>query len=54
MLGHQATGYHIETKDTDDAFRVDKIWYSFPVGDNFTGFFGPRIENYYMYVTPSI
>ena len=47
-------GYHIETKDTSDAFKVDKIWYSFPVGDNITGFIGPRIENYYMYITPSI
>ena len=46
--------YHIETKDTDDAFKVDKIWYTFPIGDNVTGFVGPRIENYYMYVTPSI
>ena len=47
-------GYHIETKDTNDNFNVDKIWYSFPIGDNITGFVGPRIENYYMYVTPSI
>lgn len=46
--------YHIETKDTDDAFKVDKMWYTFPIGDNITAFFGPRIENYYMYVTPSI
>jgi len=47
-------GYHIDTKDTSDALRVDKIWYTFPIGDNFTAFVGPRIENYYMYVTPSI
>ena len=46
--------YHIDTKDTGDHFKIDKIWYSFPVGDNITGFVGPRIENYYMYVTPSI
>ena len=46
--------YHIATKDTNDEFKVDKIWYTFPVGDNITGFAGPRIENYYMYVTPSI
>ena len=30
------------------------MWYSFPVGDNITAFAGPRIENYYMYITPSI
>ena len=46
--------YHIDTKDTNDAFKVDKIWYTFPIGDNITAFAGPRIENYYMYVTPSI
>ena len=46
--------YHIETKDTGDAFKLDKAWYSFPVGDNITAFVGPRIENYYMYITPSI
>ena len=46
--------YHIETKDTSDSFKVDKMWYTFPVGDNITAFAGPRIENYYMYITPSI
>ncbi|MDC3171351.1 carbohydrate porin [Prochlorococcus sp. AH-716-E13] len=46
--------YHIETKDTSDAFNVDKMWYTFPVGESITAFVGPRIENYYMYVTPSI
>ena len=46
--------YHIDTKDTDDAIKIDKIWYQFPIGDNVTAFVGPRIENYYMYVTPSI
>ena len=46
--------YHIETKDTGDSLNVDKIWYTFPVGDKVTAFVGPRIENYYMYITPSI
>ena len=46
--------YHIETKDNSDAFEMDKIWYTFPVGDKVTAFVGPRIENYYMYITPSI
>ena len=46
--------YHIETKDTDDAFKLDKAWYSFPIGKDITAFVGPRIENYYMYITPSI
>ena len=48
------TAYHIETKNTEDSFNVDKMWYTFPIGDNITAFAGPRIENYYMYVTPSI
>ena len=47
-------GYHIETKNTSDSFNVDKMWYTFPIGDNITAFAGPRIENYYMYITPSI
>ena len=46
--------YHIETKDTDGFFKLDKAWYSFPIGDDITAFVGPRIENYYMYITPSI
>ena len=37
------------------ALKVDKIWYSFPVGDNNTVWVGPRIENYYMHgTTPSL
>ena len=47
--------YHIETKDNSDAFEIDKIWYTFsPFDDRITAFVGPRIENYYMYITPSI
>ena len=38
-----------------DALKVDKIWYTFPVGDDNTFWFGPKIENYYMHATtPSI
>jgi len=38
-----------------DSLKVDKIWYSFPVGDRNTVFIGPKIENYYMHGTsPSI
>ncbi len=46
--------YHIETKDNSDLMEVDKMWYTFPIGSNITAFVGPRIENYYMYITPSI
>ena len=38
-----------------DALKVDKIWYTFPVGENNTFWVGPKIENYYMHgTTPSI
>ena len=38
-----------------DALKVDKIWYSTPVGDNNTVFIGPKVENYYMHgTTPSL
>ena len=38
-----------------DALTVDKIWYTFPVGDNNTFWVGPKIENYYMHgTTPAI
>jgi len=39
-----------------DALKVDKLWYTTPVGDsNHTVTFGPKIENYYMHATtPSI
>ena len=48
--------YHIEAKNTDnESLIVDKLWYTFPVGDNTTVWIGPRIENYYMMASaPSI
>ena len=48
-------GYLSSSKGNDDALKVDKIWYQFPVGDNNTIWVGPKIENYYMHgTTPSI
>ena len=47
--------YHIEAKNTNNELRLDKIWYTFPLGDNATVWVGPMIENYYMMAaTPSI
>ena len=51
--------YHIEAKNTAsgdvEPLIVDKLWYTFPVGDNTTVWVGPRIENYYMMAAaPSI
>ena len=38
-----------------DILMVDKIWYTFPVGESNTVWIGPKIENYYMHgTTPSI
>ncbi len=52
--------YHIEAKETGLAdgttnFKVDKMWYTFPISDKFTATVGPLIENYYMLAaTPSV
>ena len=47
--------YLSSAKGNSDALKVDKIWYSFPVGENNTVWIGPKIENYYMHgATPSI
>ncbi len=46
--------YLSSSKGNGDDLKVDKIWYTFPVGDN-TFWIGPKIENYYMHgTTPSI
>ena len=48
-------GYLSSSKDSSDALKVDKIWYSFPVGERNTVWIGPEIENYYMHATtPSL
>ena len=37
------------------SLKVDKLWYTMPLGDSFTFTAGPKIENYYMHgTTPSI
>ena len=47
--------YHIEAKDNGDTLKVDKIWYTFPLGEKITATYGPLIENYYMLAaTPSV
>ena len=48
-------GYLVSGKSGGDTIRVDKIWYTFPVGERNTFWIGPEIENYYMHATtPSI
>jgi hypothetical protein len=47
--------YLSSAKGSTDALAVDKIWYTFPVGEKNTVWIGPKIENYYMHATtPSI
>ena len=47
--------YLSSSNGNDDHLKIDKIWYSFPLGDNNTIWVGPRIENYYMHgASPSI
>jgi hypothetical protein len=47
--------YVSAAKGSGDALKVDKIWYTTPVGERNTVWFGPKIENYYMHATtPSI
>ena len=47
--------YLSSSNGNDDTIKVDKIWYSFPVGEKNTVWIGPKIENYYMHgATPSI
>tara|TARA_B000000609_G_scaffold76354_1_gene57529 strand:- start:315 stop:1616 length:1302 start_codon:yes stop_codon:yes gene_type:complete len=48
-------GGYLSSVGKKAALTVDKIWYSFPVGENNTVWVGPKIENYYMHGTaPSI
>ncbi|MDC3018608.1 porin [Prochlorococcus sp. AH-736-E19] len=51
-----ATGTYLSSANMNgDVLKVDKLWYSMPLGDNFTFTAGPKIENYYMHgTTPSI
>jgi len=41
-------GYLNETGTGSGSLSVDKIWYTFPIGDKVTATIGPKIENYYM------
>jgi hypothetical protein len=47
--------YLSSTNTYNDVLKIDKIWYSFPVGEKITAWVGPKIENYYMHgASPSI
>ena len=54
-MKHVPSFYHNEAGSYANDLNVDKIWYTFPVGDKFTATVGPLIENYYMLAaTPSV
>ena len=44
--------YLTDAKSGDNTLKVDKLWYSFPVGD-FKFTVGALVENYYMVETPT-
>ena len=48
-------GYLSSNNSNSNDIKVDKIWYTFPIGERQTVWVGPRIENYYMHATtPSL
>ena len=47
--------YLSSANQNGDALKIDKMWYTMPLGERFTFTAGPKIENYYMHgTTPSI
>ena len=56
VFNETATGTYLSSTNMNgDVLKVDKMWYTMPLGDNFTFTAGPKIENYYMHgTTPSI
>jgi hypothetical protein len=45
--------YLADAKSGDSTLKVDKLWYSFPLGNEFKVTVGALIENYYMVETPT-
>ena len=57
VFGTKTYGTYLSSDSSkySDQLAVDKIWYTFPLGDRNTVWVGPKIENYYMHATaPSI
>jgi len=42
-----------DSKSSDQVLKVDKLWYTFPMGDSFKVTVGALVENYYMVETPT-
>ena len=45
--------YLSDAKSGDNTLKVDKLWYTFPLGDSFKVTVGALVENYYMVETPT-
>ncbi len=56
IFSNKTQGTYLSSSNgNDDAVKVDKVWYSFLVGEKHRFWVGPRIENYYMHgASPSI
>ncbi len=55
FMKSNVNGGYLGSVGKGSSLTVDKIWYSFPVGENNTVWVGPKIENYYMHgAAPSI
>jgi len=46
--GYTKASYLNIANSNQDTLKVDKLWYTFPIGDEFTAWIGAKIENYYM------
>merc|ERR1712078_354021 len=49
----QTDSYLADAKKGDNTLKVDKLWYTFPIGSGFKATVGALIENYYMIETPT-
>jgi hypothetical protein len=49
----QTDSYLADAKSGTNTLKVDKLWYTFPVGNEFKVTAGALIENYYMVETPT-
>merc|ERR1739848_208563 len=49
----QKDSYLADAKSGDSTLKVDKLWYTFPIGSGFKATVGALIENYYMIETPT-
>ena len=49
----ESTSYLADAKSGDNTLKVDKLWYTFPIGSEFKVTVGALVENYYMVETPT-